>query len=107
MTNPAGTLDRRQAARRIVALAVGAPVLVAVAPDSFAEAERLDPESERARQLGYAHDASQTKRPSAEQSCAQCAHFKPAGDGEWGACAIFSGQHVNAEGWCSAFYARG
>jgi hypothetical protein len=64
--------------------------------------EQLSEDDAQAKALGYKHDASQTKRPSADQQCANCQHIR--GDsGEWRPCAIFPGKDVNANGWCSAW----
>ncbi len=99
---------RREAARRIATLALALPAVLANAPaGAGSEKPELDPRSDAAQKLGYAHDGGQTARPSVDQHCARCTHFTPVGDGAWGRCNVFPENRVNAEGWCSAFYPRG
>ncbi|MEL6869834.1 MAG: high-potential iron-sulfur protein [Pseudomonadota bacterium] len=62
-----------------------------------------------AQALGYKHDASTIdldKYPGrgkeANEACSNCALFV-AGNGGWGACSIFAGKAVNANGWCASY----
>ena len=62
-----------------------------------------------AQALGYKHDAStidKAKYPGrgaeANEYCKNCALYVPGSDG-WGACSIFAGKAVNANGWCASY----
>lgn len=62
-----------------------------------------------AQALGYKHDASKidaAKYPGrgaeANEYCKNCSLFVAGGDG-WGACSIFAGKAVNANGWCASY----
>lgn len=85
----------------------------AAGTQSAAELTRLEESEPTAIALGYRHDATQVDtakfpRYEAGQHCAVCALFQPdvGGDQGWGACSIFPGKLVNANGWCSAFVAK-
>lgn len=67
---------------------------------------RLDPESERAMELSYTHDASSVDSDAREPDarCANCTQFKGDADAQWGPCNIFPGHVVNADGWCSSWF---
>ncbi|MEO0574871.1 MAG: high-potential iron-sulfur protein [Pseudomonadota bacterium] len=63
--------------------------------------------------LGYKHDASKIdmgKYPgrgtAANEACNNCALFIAGEDG-WGACSIFAGKAVNANGWCASYNRKG
>lgn len=71
-------------------------------------AEQLDPESPQAKALGYVHhheDVNRDQWPSFEpgQHCANCQLNQGNDESEWLECAIFPGNLVNRDGWCSAW----
>jgi hypothetical protein len=103
-TDPA----RRRFIRLLAAGAVTAPVagLACAGQARAAELPKLDPESERARQLSYTHDAASTKNPARESgaSCANCTHFRGDAGTTWAPCNIFPEHRVNAEGWCTSWF---
>ena len=75
--------------------------------------EKVDPESDQARQLGYRHDASEVdinafpKRAGTNnQFCKTCQFFGGTAEDEWAKCVIFSGNLVNGSGWCSSWFER-
>ncbi|MEM7610496.1 MAG: high-potential iron-sulfur protein [Pseudomonadota bacterium] len=79
---------------------------VSGAAGGLPELEESDPV---AQALGYKHDASEidtAKYPGrgaeANEYCRNCALYV-AGGGGWGACSIFAGKAVNAEGWCASY----
>jgi hypothetical protein len=65
-----------------------------------ADRPRVDPEGAAAKALGYVHAA-----PNPSKSCADCQLYKGSSRAEWGPCPLFSGNLVNARGWCSAWSA--
>ncbi|MDX1607046.1 MAG: high-potential iron-sulfur protein [Candidatus Competibacterales bacterium] len=89
--------------RRFVKLsAIGiasAPLLgrVALAQD------KVDESSETAKSLSYKHDATQIENHKEGQLCSNCQLFQGSEGDEWGGCAIFGNQLVNANGWCTAW----
>lgn len=62
--------------------------------------EQLDPSSPTAAALAYTHDATQSNRPSDDQTCLNCLHYTGDAELEWGPCAIFPGTVVARDGWC-------
>lgn len=80
----------------------------AAAPPA-ADLVRLEESDGTAQALGYRHDASQVDssrygRYQAGQKCSKCSLYQAdSGEAGWGACSIFPGKLVNAEGWCSAY----
>jgi hypothetical protein len=86
------------------------------APAAAEEMPKLDENSQTAQALGYKHDASRvdaTQFPSrgdadsANELCKNCVQFQAPPDQQWGPCTIFPGKLVNADGWCSAYVAKG
>jgi hypothetical protein len=65
-----------------------------------ADTPRVDPRNAAAQALGYVHAAPNPSKP-----CAACQLYKGSSRAEWGPCAVFPGQLVNAGGWCSAWSA--
>lgn len=62
-----------------------------------------------AQALGYRHDASKLDQSKyagrgtpANEQCKNCALYIAGKDG-WGACSIFAGKAVNANGWCASY----
>jgi hypothetical protein len=77
---------------------------------------KLDENSQTAQALGYKHDAKRVDKTqfpsrgdadSANELCKNCVQFQAQPDQEWGPCTIFPGKLVNANGWCSAYVAKG
>lgn len=73
--------------------------------------ERVEEDEEMAKELGYVHDASEvdpSQSPTYEegQLCSNCQLFHGQEGEEWGACDIFGGRLVNAQGWCSSWVRR-
>lgn len=103
-TDPA----RRRFIRLLAASAVAAPVagLAGTGEARAAELPKLDPESERARQFSYTHDAAATEDPGRKPGarCANCTHFRGDADTTWAPCNIFPEHRVNAGGWCSSWF---
>lgn len=86
------------------------------APADTREMPKLDENSQTAQALGYKHDASQVDAEqfpsradadSANEFCKNCLQFQAPPDRQWGPCTIFPGNLVNADGWCSAYVAKG
>ncbi|MEM9304718.1 MAG: high-potential iron-sulfur protein [Pseudomonadota bacterium] len=114
---PAETAPAAEPAGEVAAEAPADSPAEPAAPDTTAEAtpaapadaSQLDEADATAQALGYRHDAADVdaaKYPqrAANAVCANCALFQ--GGGEWGACPIFAGKLVNAEGWCSSWVAK-
>jgi hypothetical protein len=79
-----------------------APAALAAHGQAFAQAAHVDPEGAQAAALQYAHQS-----PKADQNCANCALYSGDPSAEWGPCAIFPGQSVSSQGWCTAWAAKG
>jgi hypothetical protein len=74
---------------------------------------KLDENDSTAVTLGYKHAAADVNadryaRYEPGQKCANCNLFQPDSSPEagWGACSIFPGKLVNAEGWCNVYVAK-
>lgn len=87
-------------------------------PPPAADLPQLEESDAMAQALGYKHDAgevdpeqfpSRGEPDSASEFCKNCVHFQVPGGGEpqWAPCTIFPGKLVNADGWCSAWAAKG
>lgn len=79
---------------------------------SATDLPKLSPDDPQAKALGYKHDAGEVDqsaypRYEAGQLCSNCALFQGDEGDEWAGCSIFPGRAVNANGWCSAYVARG
>jgi hypothetical protein len=71
---------------------------------------KLDETDPVASSLGYRNSAADVDRNQFEkyqpgQACANCVLFQPEATAEagWGACSIYPGKLVNADGWCSVY----
>ncbi|SIT66158.1 High potential iron-sulfur protein [Ectothiorhodosinus mongolicus] len=64
--------------------------------------DRLDESDPAAQALQYVHN---TANPA--QNCANCLLYNDPSQTEWGPCAVFPGKLVSANGWCTAWVARG
>lgn len=97
--------------RRFMSLAAGvlaAPVIArfGIRAPRAGDKPKLDPASEQARELSYAHDATSVEDDAREPDarCANCTHFKGDADTQWASCNIFPEHLVNADGWCSSWF---
>jgi len=94
------------------ALGVAALPLAGLAfntPRARAEQPRLDENAPEAEAVNYVHDAADAADdPAYEegQVCSNCALWT-GNDDEWGGCAVFPGQLVNADGWCNVWVPAG
>lgn len=109
--------DRRTSLprRRFLALtALGATVvpiagLVNVPLAAGADKPKLEPDSDRARQFSYTHDASSTENAARKEGarCVNCSHFRADEGAQWAPCNIFPDKRVSADGWCAAWVSAG
>ena len=91
---------RREFLYKVGKGALAVPLAGIIYPGTAQAAEKIDPESDAAKALGYVHAA-----PNPSKNCGQCQLYKGSGSAKWGRCQIFPGQLVNARGWCSAWSA--
>ena len=84
-------------------------------PAPAGEMQPLALDDPSAQALGYQHDAAnvdlqkypqRAKDEAGDHYCSNCALFQGAAGDEWGACALFPGKLVNANGWCSGYAPR-
>jgi len=79
------------------------PIKALLVPTTALAADnRVTEDDAQAKALGYKNDANQSARPSKDQECANCLHYKGT-SGDSGPCEIFPGKEVAAKGWCSAW----
>lgn len=81
---------------------------IALSRPALAKTERVDENSDLAKQLGYKHDASlidAKTHPKFKpgEACSNCQFFQGKPGGDWGACTVFGGKDVSDDGWCSAY----
>ncbi|HEX2140607.1 MAG TPA: high-potential iron-sulfur protein [Woeseiaceae bacterium] len=85
-------------------------------PPDAADMPKLEESDAMAQALGYKHDASDVNfeqfpsradEDSLNEFCKNCVHYQASPDMQWAPCTIFPGKLVNADGWCSAWAARG
>ena len=105
----------REARRRFLQIAsagvVAAPFGGMLVMRAARAQEKVKEDDELAQQLGYKEDASTVDTndwPMYEkgQECAYCQLFHGKEGEEWGACDLFGGQLVHAQGWCSGWTER-
>ncbi len=87
--------------------AVQEPMEVA-SESSAGEMQPVSLDNPTAQALGYKHDAAnidtqQYAQYQPGQICANCTLYQGANGDEWGGCALFPGNTVNANGWCSGY----
>lgn len=101
---------------KIGSLALASAAVARGAADAVAQQQgtpqRLDEKDPQAQSLGYRHDATKVDRKKFEkyqagQVCSNCQLYQGRPGEPWGACAIFQGKQVNANGWCSAYVKKG
>lgn len=113
MPNNPMNVNRRRFIK-LGAVSVAAVPLASLAVGKVAWAEELphlEESDPQAQGLGYVHDASQVDtakfaKYAEGQTCMNCQLYQGKEGEEWGACAIFPGKAVNANGWCSAWVAK-
>jgi hypothetical protein len=69
---------------------------------------RVDAKERQAAVLGYTDDATQVDgkrfpKYAADQRCANCQVYTARAGEKTGACTVFAGKLVTADGWCSAW----
>jgi hypothetical protein len=67
--------------------------------------QKVDPSSPQAKSLNYVEDAKQARDPKRkpDQFCHNCQLFQAGPSDPSGPCAIFAGNLVANNGWCSAW----
>jgi hypothetical protein len=98
-------IARRSLLKAALIGAVGASVSALSSKLGAAAAPALEPLSAtdpQASALGYLEDASKATNPThqAGQVCASCVQYQGKVGDARGACNIFPGKSVNAQGWC-------
>ena len=92
--------SRRQFLGKMGYSAVAIPLSGLLYSGTASSAEKLDPEDNLAKALGYVHES-----PSSAKRCSNCQLFKGGSTAKWGKCSIFGSKLVNAKGWCSSWSA--
>jgi len=86
-------------------VALGAAIAVEVLP-RIARADdlpHLSTDDPTAKALNYTEDASKAPAPhETGTACSNCNFYHGASKG-YGACDLFTGKAVNAQGWCAGF----
>ena len=100
------SINRRTFVKVTASSFAALPLLVSAQAESIKLAED-DP---TAIALGYKEkssevDAQKYANHDAKQLCSGCSLYADGADG-WGACAIFPGKQVAADGWCTAYAAK-
>jgi len=102
MTNP--EISRRRLIKLSVAALAALPLSHLIPASSrAATAARVEESDPLAQELGYRHDATSAGNG---QFCKGCQFFQGDASAEWAPCTVFSGKHVNAQGWCKSWYKR-
>jgi hypothetical protein len=97
MTHDASRTSRR----RFIKLTVGG---LAAAPFAAAAVEAVNETSPQAVALGYKMDATKaTKRTDPKAFCNNCNFYSGKAGASSGPCTLFTGNLVNAKGWCTAW----
>ncbi len=84
---------------------MGGFVTARVSAEDLPKVSEDDP---TAKALGYVHDAAKadaTLRKD-DSNCSNCQLYQGAEGSQWGACAIFPGKAVAAEGWCKSWVVK-
>ena len=102
MRNGFPSQSRRRFVRAGGCAALALPAGLLLSPDAAAQ-DKLDPGNPTAVALSYTHDATQSNRPSSDQTCANCLHYTGEAGTEWGPCAIFLNALVTRDGWCAGW----
>ena len=102
MRNGFPSQSRRRFVRAGGCAALALPAGLLLSPGAAAQ-DKLDPRNPTAVALSYTHDATQSNRPSSDQTCANCLHYTGEAGTEWGPCAIFLNALVTRDGWCAGW----
>ncbi len=102
MQNGLPNRSRRRFLRAGGCAALALPGGLLLSPGAAAQ-DKLDPASPVAAALSYTHDATQSSRPSPDQTCLNCLHYTGDESAEWGPCAIFPDALVARDGWCAGW----
>lgn len=99
-------IDRRTFVKVTASSLAAIPLLVS----AQAETNRLAEDDPTAIALAYKENSSEVNgekyaNHDAKQLCSGCSLYVDGADG-WGACAIFAGKQVAADGWCTAYAAK-
>ncbi|HZP65489.1 MAG TPA: high-potential iron-sulfur protein [Rudaea sp.] len=99
--------SRREAAKRIVGIAA---LLASTRFATAAELPHLTDANPSAAALGYTEDSTtvdERKFPKHRpgQRCANCKYFHGDAGLLYGACNLYQGNAVNAQGWCAGYIA--
>lgn len=107
-------LSRRNLLKLSTAAAVAIPTshILLTSQAVASHLKVVDPDSPKAKGLGYTHDSSTVDEAAhpkhkAGQMCGKCKFLKGNKGDEWRACPIFGGQGVNIGGWCKSWTGRG
>lgn len=93
------SLSRRELLKHGLMAGAMAPAFGLLANSAaFAANPMLDPADPQAQGLGYV-----AKSPNSGQTCANCSQYKGAAGASKGACLIFPGKDVAANGYCKAW----
>jgi len=94
-------------------LAAGSVIPLSAIPIVLrADNHHLSEDNATAKGVGYRHDATKVDTKTyprrageagSKQFCHNCQLYKAGSEDGWGACAIFPGKQVNAQGWCNAW----
>lgn len=110
MSDKPANWSRRSILRKgaAVVTAVFLGRLVIGEPATAQDLPRLSEDDPQAKSLNYTHDASSVTSDARKKDaiCGNCTHFQINPDSEWGPCAIFPGNRVNRNGWCSNWVAK-
>ncbi len=98
---------RRNFLKKLAVTSASIPLLSLVAIPKLAfSGEKVADDDPVAASLNYVHDASTSEARTDESSVCENCQLYTAGEDGWGACSIFQGKLVNANGWCSAWIAK-
>ena len=86
--------------------ALALPAGLLLSPGVSAQ-DKIELDNPTAAALNYTHDATQSNRPSDDQTCSNCLHYTGEAEADWGPCAIFLGALVAREGWCAGWVPKG
>jgi len=66
----------------------------------------VTPDDPTAKTLKYVSDVSKSSDAKPGSKCANCAFYQGDTGSSQGACPLFPGKAVNADGWCSSWTAK-
>lgn len=93
------TCNRRQALKLTGGVAAIIPLqMISVRGALASDLPQVNPQEGTANALAYVHASE-----NPEQLCENCQLYTGVSSEQWGPCAIFPGQSVNAKGWCKSW----